>query len=190
MVGHDWGGIIAWTFAGLHPERLDRLVIMNAPHMQLYTERIWRSSQMLRSLYVLLFQLPVLPENVLASRHYKLVKDIFRAMPARKPAFSEQDIEAYVNMLAQPGALHAALDYYRVNMRPDALELARAARTDAPTLVIWGERDPALHIGLLNGLERVASRLTIRRIPDASHWVQNEAPQEVNAALLGFLTSH
>jgi epoxide hydrolase 4 len=158
--------------------------------MKLYTDRVWRSSQMLRSLYVLFFQLPELPERLLASRHYKLVRDIFRQMPARKPAFTQQDIEACVNMLAQPGALSAALDYYRINMRSDGLLLARAARTDAPTLVIWGERDPALEIGLLDGLDRFAPDLTICRIPDASHWVQNEAPHEVNAAMLDFLQRH
>ncbi|MDQ9171890.1 alpha/beta hydrolase [Oxalobacteraceae bacterium R-40] len=138
IAGHDWGGIIAWTFAGMYPQRLDRLVILNAPHMKLYTDRVWRSSQLLRSLYVLFFQLPGLPERLLASRHYKLVRDIFREMPARKQAFTQQDIEACVNMLAQRGALTAALDYYRINMRSDGLALARAARTDAPTLVIWG----------------------------------------------------
>lgn len=137
IAGHDWGGIIAWTFAGMYPQRLDRLVILNAPHMKLYTDRVWRSSQLLRSLYVLFFQLPGLPERLLASRHYKLVRDIFREMPARKQAFTQQDIEACVNMLAQRGALPAALDYYRINMRSDGLALARAARTDAPTLVIW-----------------------------------------------------
>jgi epoxide hydrolase 4 len=190
IAGHDWGGIIAWTFAGMYPRRIDRLVILNAPHMKLYTDRVWRSSQMLRSLYALVFQLPTLPERLLASRHFKLVRHIFREMPARKPAFTEQDIEAYVNMLAQPGALTAALDYYRVNMRSDGLALARAARTDAPTLVIWGERDPALEVGLLEGLEQFAPDITICRIPDASHWVQNEAPQEVNAAILEFLRRH
>jgi pimeloyl-ACP methyl ester carboxylesterase len=187
VVGHDWGGIIAWTFAGRYPQRLDRLVIMNAPHMKLYTDRVWRSTQMLRSLYVLLFQLPAVPERLLASGNFKVVREMFRTMPARKPAFSQQDIEAYVNMLAQQGALRAALDYYRINMRPDALELARAAKTDARVLVIWGERDPALETGLLDGLEEIAPRVSIHRIPDAGHWVQNEAPQEVNAALLAFL---
>lgn len=187
IVGHDWGGVIAWTFAGLYPQRLARLAILNAPHMKLYTDRVRRSSQMLRSLYVLLFRLPLLPERLLAGRHFRLVRTIFRTMPARKPAFTEQGIEAYVNMLAQPGALRAALDYYRINMRPDALALARSARTDAPVLVIWGERDPALENGLLDGLEQVAPKVAICRIPDAGHWVQNEAPQEVNSALLAFL---
>lgn len=190
VVGHDWGGIIAWTFAGMHPELLDRLVVLNAPHMKLYTERVWRSSQMLRSLYVLFFQIPLFPEYVLASRNFKIIRNMFHSMPARKPAFAQEDIEAYVNMLAQPGALRAALDYYRINMRSDSLALARSARIDAQTLVIWGEQDPALEVSLLEGLEQIVPKLTVCRIPDAGHWVQNEAPQEVNARMLEFLTQH
>lgn len=187
VVGHDWGGIIAFAFAGAYPELLDKLVIMNAPHMQIYAEKIWRSSQFMRSAYVGLFQLPVLPERMLSARNFLTVRQMFKSFPARKEAFSEEDIAQYVDGLSQPGALKAALDYYRANMRPGAMALARSARIRAPVQVIWGERDPALGTFLLDGLERFAPRTRIHCIPHASHWVQNEAPEEVNRALLAFL---
>ncbi|TFV90221.1 alpha/beta hydrolase [Oxalobacteraceae bacterium OM1] len=189
VVGHDWGGVIAWAFAGTYPALLDKLVILNAPHMQLYREKVWRTSQWLRSLYAGFFQLPVLPEQALAAGDYAVVRRMFRTGPARKGSFSEQDIDAYVRLLAQPGALKAALDYYRENFRSDGLAMAASARTKAPTLVIWGEQDPALGVFLLEGLERFAPRLTVHRIPGAAHWVQNEAPDEVNRVLLDFLAT-
>lgn len=133
------------------------------------------------------FQLPVLPERALAAGGFRAVREMFRRLPARPGAFSEADIERYVDALSQPGALTAALDYDRANLRGGGLARARQARIGAGTLVIWGERDPALSSSLLDGLERVAPRVRIRRIPDAGHWVQNEAPDEVNRALLAFL---
>lgn len=187
VVGHDWGGIVAWAFAGIYPALLDRLVILNAPHMDLYMQKLWRSSQLLRSAYIALFQLPRLPERLLSAREFFLVRRMFRSLPARRGTFDEADIDQYLEGLSRPGALKAALDYYRENMRRDAIQLARSARTEAPTLVIWGEQDPALGTFLLDGLERFAPRVRIHRIPQASHWVQNEAPEEVNRALLQFL---
>ena len=186
VVGHDWGGIIAWAFAGRHPQWLDRLVILNAPHMQIYRDKAWRTTQALRSLYVLLFQLPWLPERLLAAGDYRLVRAMFRYLPAQ-PAFDADDIQRYVDCLSRPGALTAALDYYRANLRHDGIRLAAQVRTDAPVLVIWGERDPALGVQLLDGIERFAPRARVHRIPHASHWVQNEAPEEVNRLLLDFL---
>jgi epoxide hydrolase 4 len=187
VVGHDWGGIIAWTFAGMHAPLLDKLVIMNAPHMQTYAEKVWRTSQLLRSLYVGLFQFPLLPELALAAGNYWMVRKMFTDMPLRHGAFDDEAIARYVDGLSCPGALKAALDYYRENLRSNGMALARAARTDAETLVIWGMRDPALGAFLLDGLERFAPRVRIHRIEGASHWIQNEAPEEVNRVMLNFL---
>lgn len=187
VVGHDWGGIIAWTFAGLYPALLDKLVILNAPHMAIYSSRVWRSSQLLRSLYAVFFQLPWLPEAAIAAGDYRMMRQMFARMPLQKTAFGPADIRRYVDCLSRPGALKAALDYYRENMRSDGMALAASVHTDASTLVIWGDHDPALGVFLLEGLPRYAPNLRIRRIGKASHWVQNEAPAEVNQALLRFL---
>jgi pimeloyl-ACP methyl ester carboxylesterase len=188
LVGHDWGGIVAWTVAGVHPGLIDKLVIMNAPHMDIYHARVRAlSRQTLRAWYVGLFRMPWLAERILSAGNFRAVRDVFRRGPAR-PAFSEPDIEGYIDALARPGALTAALRWYRDNAAADAARLMRSARTQAPTLVIWGEQDTALGLDLLDGLERVAPDLRIHRIPDAGHWVQNEAPEEVNRVLIDFLS--
>lgn len=155
--------------------------------MALFSARVWTSSQGLRSLYAGFFQLPLLPEAVLAAADYRVVRRMFALMPAQKSAFGADDIQRYVACLSRPGALKAALDYYRENMRSDGMALAASVHTNAPTLVIWGEQDPALGVFLLTGLAHYAPKVQIHRIGTASHWVQNEAPAEVNQALLKFL---
>ncbi len=188
VCGHDWGGIVAWTFAGHHPEQVDRLVICNAPHLRLYAERVRRPPQLIMSWYVLFFQLPRLPELVLSLRDFRAVRAMFAAAHAAVGAFTTEEVDAYVRALSAPGALTAALDYYRANRDRQAVAFGRSAVVRARTLVLWGVRDPALSVGLLDGLERVAPHVTVRRFPDVGHWIQNEAPGEVNAALVDFLT--
>ncbi|MEP7370821.1 MAG: alpha/beta hydrolase [Nitrosospira sp.] len=115
---------------------------------------------------------------------------MFKLRPARKGAFSDKDIKEYIEALSQPGALTAALNYYRANLTiANMRKIALSAPISAETLVIWGELDPALGIQLLEGLERVASRIRVHRIRDSSHWVQNEAPEEVNKILTDFLSN-
>ena len=188
VVGHDWGGIVAWTFAAHHPHLLDKLVILNAPHMDIFLEKVRRPPQMFRSSYVLLFQVPGLAEWTLSAFNYRALRRSFGALAGRVGAFREEDIEHYVRGLSAPGALTAALNYYRANLRPDPLAQARRAPIAAETLVIWGDRDPALGTELLDDLQRVAPRARVHHIPDAGHWVQNEAPDEVNRLMVEFFT--
>lgn len=190
IVGHDWGGVVAWAFAGAHPELLRTLVILNAPHLDLYARQIrGLSRQAFRAWYTVLFRIPRLSESLLSARDFGMVRDLFSRRPAL-PAFSHEDVDGYVAALARPGALTAALRLYRDNTDAEAVHLSRSATTKAPTLVIWGMRDSTLVPELLDGLERVAPLVRIHRIAAASHWVQNEAPDEVNRVLIDFLAAH
>ncbi len=187
VIGHDWGGVIAWSFAREYPELLDRLVILNAPHPSLYLRKVLRTRQIFRSWYVLFFQAPLLPEWLISAFDYWIVRRLFRRNPAQPGTFSPEEIEAKIEALAARGSLTAALNYYRANF----LTLGQSAASPAvaaPTLVIWGERDTFLGPELLDGLEEYVPRLEIQRLKDAGHWVQNEKPPEVNQALVRFLT--
>jgi pimeloyl-ACP methyl ester carboxylesterase len=189
IVGHDWGGIVAWTFAGAYPELITKLVIMNAPHLHLFRKlvRSRRSIQIFRSWYVALFQIPGLAEKLLSANNHRALRRLFSHGAARPGAFSNDDIDAYVDAAAQPGALTAMLNYYRAAREPGSIAIARASRVECDTLVIWGDRDRALSVRLLDDIEDVAPLVTVRRIPDAGHWVQNEAPATVTRWLLDFL---
>jgi pimeloyl-ACP methyl ester carboxylesterase len=188
IVGHDWGGIIAWAIAEHFPALVNRLVILNAPHLKLYLEKVKCPRQMLRSWYVLFFQMPKLPEFALAAGNFRAVRHMFRLSPHVKTAFSDSDIENYIQGLSQPGALTASLNYYRANLtRASIRAILHMQPVYAETAIIWGEQDPALGIELLEGIDRVAPRNHIYRIPNSSHWVQNEAPDEVNGILVDFL---
>jgi pimeloyl-ACP methyl ester carboxylesterase len=186
LVGHDWGGIIAWTVAGRHPELVDRLLILNAPHLDVYARTVWRSSQALRSAYVPFFALPWLPEQVLSAKRFLLLRTMMRRLAVRAHAFSEADLDCYADALSQPGALRAALAYYRANIRREPMTWGRA-RVEAETLVIWGLDDPGLSPVLLDGLASAAPNSRVHRVPGCGHWVQSEAASEVNGLMLDFL---
>jgi pimeloyl-ACP methyl ester carboxylesterase len=187
IVGHDWGGVIAWTFAGAYPELTRKLVILNAPHMYLYRKALRKPYQFFRSWYVALFLIPGLAEKILSRNDYAALRDIFRNGPAVPGTFTEQQINDYVDAAAQPGALTAMLNYYRALRDPGSAAIARAAQAECETLVIWGEKDRALSVRLLDDIETVAPRVRIRRIPEAGHWVQNEVPTLVTETLIQFL---
>jgi pimeloyl-ACP methyl ester carboxylesterase len=197
VVGHDWGGAVAWETAIRDPALVSRLAVLNAPHPEAYRRALLRSpEQLLKSWYVFLFQLPWLPERLLEAGDYRLVEGML-ADTAVPEAFSDADVERYKTAMARSGSLSGPINYYRAIAREGATRQVRSllpgvetrdATVRVPTLVVWGERDRALSTDLLDGLDRWVSDLRIERLPAASHWVQADQPERVTELLLGFLS--
>ena len=186
LVGHDWGGVVAWWAAARWPERVERLAILNAPHPQVFGAYARKHpGQALRSAYVGFFQLPVLPEAALAAGGFFLLRRALR-QSSRPGAFTDEDLGRYRQAWAEPGALSGMLAWYRALRLKPASE--GEARIRCPTLVIWGRRDAALESGLAEASAALCDDARVVFHDRATHWVQHEEPEAVSQALAGFLT--
>jgi pimeloyl-ACP methyl ester carboxylesterase len=187
VVGHDWGAAVAYSTAMFRPEAVDRLAILNVPHPARMLAAFRTFRQLRKSWYMFFFQIPSLPERLLARDDFAFAKRSLRANAAHG-TFSREDLDRYAEAWAQPGALTGMLNYYRAALRrsPSAA-LAGLRPIRSPTLVIWGERDSYLGAELAEPEPRWVPDVRVERIPEASHWVQHEAPARVNELLLEFL---
>jgi epoxide hydrolase 4 len=189
VVGHDWGGMVAWCAAILHPEVVDRLAILNAPHPMAYLRELAQNRrQVLRSWYIAFFQVPRLAEWLLTRGHGRGVADLLRGSTRDPRVFSAADLAAYRRAVSRPGAARAMLAWYRAlwETGPDELR-ERIQPLVVPTLLIWGVQDVALVPELTDDLDDWVPDLRVERIADASHWVQHERPGRVNQLLLEHL---
>lgn len=195
VVGHDWGGLVAWATAIRRPEVVDKLAVLNAPHLDRYREELRHNpEQWSRSLYALYFQLPWLPEFTLGVWDCAGVAKMLRET-SEPDTFDEADLRRYREAACRPGALTAMLNYYRAGFREELREQAGRLLggkrpgnvVRAPTLLLWGEQDPALDVELTEGVERWVPDLRVERLPEATHWVQNDAPEAVTELLSAFV---
>ena len=185
VVGHDWGGSIAWTMAMNHPEVVDRLAILNAAHPRKLSEGLHHPSQLRKSWYFFFFAVPDLPEHVVHANDWHFFRHFLHDA---SPEYTPEEIERYVEAWSQPGAAAGMINYYRASVRSNQKEAAAKIHPlSAPTLVIWGERDSYLGSDLAEPEHDDVPNLDrVERLPDASHWVHHDEAERVNQLLIDF----
>lgn len=187
VVGHDWGGLVAWAFGMERGERVRKLGILNAPHPLAMVKGIDDPIQLLRSSYIFFFRLPVLPELAVGLGDCKLLRELFRRDPVREDAFTEEDIDRYVEAMSRPGAKTATINYYRAAAKYGFTKPLETI--DQDVLVVWGDQDRYLGVDLADPPDDLVPNSKLVRLPDASHWVQADAPEKVDDLLVDFLNS-
>ncbi|MBP2316755.1 alpha/beta fold hydrolase [Azospirillum soli] len=184
LVGHDWGGVVAWWVALTAPERVERLVILNAPHpatMRGYALR--HPTQAARSWYVLAFQPPVLPELVIRAGGFRLAERALTGT-SRPGTFTADDLARYREAWARPGAMTAMLNWYRALRR--RMDPPRG-RLRMPVLILWGDRDRFLDRGLAEAAAAMCGDTRVVHLETATHWIQHEEAARVNEEIEAFL---
>ena len=193
LIGHDWGGIIAWYYAMRRPERLEALIALNGPHPACFEREIRHWRQLRRSWYMAVFQVPWIPETVLAAGHARMIETIFERMRISSAHLPDDTVRLYRQQACEPGALTAMLNYYRAAIRGGGAARQRALGYPAitvPTLVIWGLQDQALARQNLDGLDTLVTDLTLVTMEQAGHFVHQDEPQRVTDEILGWLQRH
>ena len=199
MVAHDWGGAVAWSAAIRHPELLEKLIIINSPHPAVFARELLKNPDQQKASQYMLTLRSAAAERILSENNYARLMDVLVEFGS-KWEMSEEKRLKYIAAWSQPGALTGSLNYYRasplypptsnkdeeqiggiLNLPKEMFEIK------VPTLVIWGEQDRALLTGNLDGLEEYIGDLTVKKIPDGTHWVVHEQPELVNTLIRDFI---
>jgi pimeloyl-ACP methyl ester carboxylesterase len=206
VIAHDLGAVLAWTLAITpqsrksgaladsamdQPQLIDRLVILNLPHPACFAREVRKPVQLFKSWYTLFFQLPWLPELILGRRQGRGASELIRKTSCDPARFPDEVLEVYRANAARPGGLRAMLNWYRAALRGSELRSIFSGKVptiEIPTLFLWGDQDVALSLRTTHGTEKYVSNLTFRIFPGVSHWIQQEAPEAVNAMLEAWLS--
>ena len=185
LVGHDWGGSVAWATAMNHPEVVNRLAILNAAHPRKLTQGLHHPGQLRRSWYFFFFDLPDLPETVVKANDWHFFRHFLRDAD---PAYTPEEFDRYIEAWSQSGAAAGMINYYRSSVRQSPKKAEAALRPiTAPTLVIWGEKDRYLNPDLAEPEHDDVPNLDrVERLPNASHWVHHDEAERVTQLLADF----
>jgi len=195
VVGHDWGCAIAWSVAMMLPSIVEKLIVMNMPHLAVFQKNAFRNyEQMQKSWYMFFFLLQDVPENRLSSNNFEFLKHLFEISIKRKEKFTQSDIEDYVSSWSKEGGITGGINYYRANLNAEFWgsldESIPFPKIKSATLQIWGEEDIFLRKELTEGTnEFVDAPFSLKTIPNCGHWIQQEAPEEVNQVIDEFLNT-
>jgi len=185
LVGHDWGGAVAWWTAIRHPERIEKLAVLNMPHPRVMERFVRRDpAQRKRSSYIFLFQLPWLPERRMRAGNFASPTAAL-AKTSRPGTFSEDELARYRAAWSQPGAVHAMIQWYRAALRARP-ERPESTRVRVPTLLVWGTRDRFLGREMAEPSIARCDQGRLVLVDEAGHWVQHEEPERVTRLLLDF----
>ncbi|MDX2163292.1 MAG: alpha/beta hydrolase [bacterium] len=193
LVGHDWGGVVAWTLAMRHPERFKKLGILNIPHPSVFARTLRTDRrQQLKSWYTVFFQLPLLPEWLLTGGDANGAA-LLMFNSSNPGTFTDADIAEYVKAWKRPGAMTGMLNWYRaVGRKPDSMlsrtDDKRDTRIHMPTLMIWGTNDIALDASMAQPSIDMCDDGRLVTFSDAGHWIAHEKPEEVNRLLIDFFS--
>jgi epoxide hydrolase 4 len=187
LVGHDWGGSVAWRVAREYPDRLSKMVILNAPHGEVFRKEIRNNfSQLLRSWYIFFFQIPWLAEFIASLGNWGVAESILKnsSLPG---TFSQRELKQYREAWSQPNAYRSMINWYRAlfQNQPNAQKIA--SRVSVPTLLIWGANDTVLGREMAQPSIGMCDDGRLEFIEGATHWVQHEASAKVNHFLGEFL---
>jgi len=185
LVGHDWGGSIAWATAMNHPEVVERLAILNAAHPRKLSQGLHHPGQLRKSWYFFFFDVPDLPEAVVRANDWHFFQHFLRDA---QPAYTPEEMGHYVEAWSQPGAATAMINYYRSSVRtPPKTAEAQIRPISAPTMVIWGQKDRYLGPELAEpDRDDVPNLASVERLADASHWVHHDEHGRVTTLITEF----
>ncbi|ERN54367.1 alpha/beta hydrolase [Alkalihalophilus marmarensis] len=183
IIGHDWGGIVAWHLASTKPDYVEKLTVINSPHPAVFKSTIFKiPMQLLRSMYMMFFQIPKLPETLLSQSDYDSVKKVLR-QTSLPDTFTDKDLSVYVNAWQQPNALTTMLNWYRAMTRTP---LVKPSIIQIPVQVLWGQKDAFLSSQLAKDSAALCDDAELIMI-DGTHWVHLEKSELVNSMIGKFL---
>ncbi|MBO0357528.1 alpha/beta hydrolase [Hymenobacter sp. BT186] len=188
VVGHDWGAAVTWWLAAQHPERLQRVAVLNVPHPAVLGQALRRTPrQLLKSWYVFFFQLPWLPERLIRRRQYRFGRGALRGT-SRPGTFSSDELREYVQAWSEPGALTGMVNWYRAAFRSPR-RAGKPERIAVPVRLLWGRQDAFLEPVLAALSAELCANAELTYFDKATHWLHHEEPEAVNELLLKFLGS-